>query len=66
MAKAPGIAAATITADRVEGKPYLEILVDRAAIARHGLLEPGVNFLQKPFSPKDLAWHVRRALDTRP
>ncbi len=34
------------------------------AIARHGVLEPGVPFLQKPFSPKDLARKVRAVLDS--
>lgn len=32
------------------------------AIARHGLLEPGTHFLQKPFSPEGLARKVREAL----
>ena len=54
----------------VQAYPDIKILFTSGypgeTIARHGLLEPGVNFLQKPFSPKDLAWHVRRALDSRP
>jgi len=33
------------------------------AIARHGILEAGVNFIQKPFSPKNLAAKVREILD---
>jgi len=32
------------------------------AIAHHGVLEPGVHFLQKPFSMQDLAMKVREAL----
>ena len=32
-------------------------------IAHRGVLEEGVNFMQKPFSMKDLASHVRAALD---
>ncbi|MCP4576911.1 MAG: PAS domain S-box protein [Deltaproteobacteria bacterium] len=32
-------------------------------IARHGVLDEGVNFIQKPFSMKDLAFKVREALD---
>ena len=31
-------------------------------IAHHGILDPGVNFIQKPFSIKDLAAKVRKAL----
>ena len=35
-------------------------------IAHRGVLEAGVNFLQKPFSRKDLALKVRSALDAAP
>ena len=31
-------------------------------IARHGVLETGVHFIQKPFSRHDLAAKVREAL----
>jgi signal transduction histidine kinase len=33
------------------------------AIVRHGVLEPGVEFLQKPFSPLELKKKVREVLD---
>ena len=32
-------------------------------IAHHGVLEEGVNFIQKPFSKQELSRHVRKALD---
>jgi CheY-like chemotaxis protein len=32
------------------------------AIGHHGVLEPGVEFLQKPFTPQDLAQRVREVL----
>ncbi len=32
------------------------------AIAHHGVLEPGMQFIQKPFSLKELALRVREAL----
>jgi len=35
-------------------------------IASHGVLEVGVNFIQKPFSKGDLAASVRDALDGGP
>lgn len=33
-------------------------------IARHGMLEPGTAFLQKPFAPAELLRRVRRILDS--
>ncbi len=38
----PSVSPATVVADRVVGKPYLEIVIDRAAIARYGLSVRGV------------------------
>jgi FixJ family two-component response regulator len=33
-------------------------------IAQHGVLEPGVNFIQKPFSLRDLAEKIRSVLES--
>ena len=35
------------------------------AIVQHGVLEPGINFIQKPFSPDALALKVRQVLDAK-
>ena len=32
-------------------------------IARHGVLDEGVNFIQKPFSKRDLTVKVREVLE---
>jgi DNA-binding response OmpR family regulator len=34
-----------------------------AAIVERGVLEPGLNYLQKPFTPDILAQKVREVLD---
>jgi len=36
------------------------------AIVHHGVLEPGIAFLEKPFTPADLARRVRKVLDMPP
>ncbi len=37
LKQVPGVAPSAVIADRVVGKPYLEIAIDREAIARYGL-----------------------------
>jgi len=39
---------------------------DNEAISHHGVLETGVAFLQKPFSPRQLALRAREVLDSAP
>jgi len=46
-----------------ERRPTLKVLFVSGytddAITRHGILEPGIAFLQKPFTPESLARKVR-------
>ena len=56
-------------ADRVaERRPGIKVLYLSGytddAIVRHGVLEPGIAFLQKPFSADALARKVREVLDS--
>ncbi len=37
LKQVPAVRAETVVADRIVGKPYLEIVIDREAIARHGI-----------------------------
>lgn len=37
LSQVPSIRPETVVADRVVGKPYLEVVIDREAIARHGI-----------------------------
>jgi two-component system cell cycle sensor histidine kinase/response regulator CckA len=55
-------------ADRLrEIRPGLKVLFVSGytddAIIRHGMLEPGIAFLQKPFTPESLSRKVREVLD---
>jgi Cu(I)/Ag(I) efflux system membrane protein CusA/SilA len=42
LSEVPAVAPGTVIADRIVGKPYLEIRIDRDAIARHGIHLAGV------------------------
>jgi CheY-like chemotaxis protein len=55
-------------ADRMRRRqPQLKVLFTSGytadIIGRHGMLEPGVEFLPKPYSPVELARRVRQCLD---
>ena len=52
-----------ITAVRPEIRVLFMSGYTDAAIVRHGVLEPEIDFIQKPFTPTALALKVRRVLD---
>jgi DNA-binding response OmpR family regulator len=52
-----------ISAERKDSRVlYMSGYTD-TAIIHHGVLEPGIWYLQKPFSPAGLAEKVREVLD---
>jgi CheY-like chemotaxis protein len=55
--------ASRVTAERPETKVLFMSGYTDDAIVRHGVLEPGTSFLEKPFTPQALAKKVREALD---
>ena len=57
--KIPEIAPDTVLADRIVGKPYLEIAIDRQAIARHGFSITDVqDVIQIAIGGRALSWTV--------
>jgi DNA-binding NtrC family response regulator len=66
----PGTSGPSLAADLTARHPGMRVLYMSGytddAIVRHGLLEGGVSFLQKPFAPDTLARKVRQVLDASP
>jgi PAS domain S-box-containing protein len=48
-------------------RPHMKVLFMSGytddAVVRHGILEEGIAYLQKPFTPTSLVWKVREVLD---
>jgi two-component system cell cycle sensor histidine kinase/response regulator CckA len=63
----PGESGASLAKQLALSRPGLKTLYMSGytdnAIAHHGVLDPGIAFLQKPFSPMELARKVRAVLD---
>ena len=65
----PGGTGKALAQELVQAWPNLKVIFMSGyadeAIGKHGVLEPGVEFLPKPFAPVDLAHKVRAVLDGR-
>jgi two-component system cell cycle sensor histidine kinase/response regulator CckA len=63
----PGMSGKALAEQLARSRPGLKTLFMSGytdnAIAHHGVLDPGVAFLQKPFGPRELARKVRAVLD---
>jgi two-component system cell cycle sensor histidine kinase/response regulator CckA len=65
----PGGSGRDLARQLAESRPNAKVLYVSGytddAIVHHGMLEPGLNFLQKPFTPAALARKVRAVLDAK-
>ena len=65
----PGASGRELARRLAEQRPATKVLYVSGytddAIVHHGMLEPGLNFLQKPFTPDGLARKVREVLDAK-
>ncbi len=65
----PGMSGRELGRRLLQSRPALKVLYTSGytndAIVQHGVLEPGIEFIQKPFSPDTLARKVRDVLDAR-
>jgi two-component system cell cycle sensor histidine kinase/response regulator CckA len=63
----PGLSGADLTQQLIEQRPALKVIYmsgyTEDAIVHHGVLNPGIAFLHKPFTSETLAKKIREVLD---
>src|SRR5438445_363655 len=66
----PGLHGTEVAARVARARPNLRVIFMSGytddAVIRHGVLHPGVAYLQKPFGPEALARKVREVMDSSP
>jgi CheY-like chemotaxis protein len=65
----PGASGPELTRQLIEQRPALKVIYmsgyTEDAIVQHGVLEPGIAFLNKPFTSQTLGQKIRDVLDSR-
>ena len=63
----PGMGGLELAKRLVKSHPKLRVLFTsgytQEVVARHGELKPGLNYLEKPYTPQTLASKIRNLLD---
>jgi len=66
----PGLSGRQLADELTKRRPATRVLHTSGytddAVVRHGVLEAGIAYLQKPFTSASLARKVRETLDARP
>ncbi len=66
----PSMSGKELAAELAERRPDIKLLFSSGytenAIVHHGVLDPRIEFLQKPYTPEALARRVRQVLDAPP
>jgi two-component system, cell cycle sensor histidine kinase and response regulator CckA len=64
----PGLSGRALAEQLARLRPEMKVLYTSGyadnAVVQHGILEPGIAYLQKPFTPETLARRVREVLDS--